>query len=719
MEQPVNHAGLEFRLIGGAFQPVAESYEKLKTVLELDEAWFAVTGIDIVSLRADQKFLEFLDSDKNGKIRTDEIKSAIAFMLEVLKDGSGYEKRSQVLSLSALNTESKTGAEILESARLVLHNLGKEDAQEISLDDIRDEKQIKSCVLCNGDGVITADDTAPELAEIINLAIAFGGGEADLSGNNGINEKLLDKFVEAVNTLLAWHKEADDKKEFCPFGSQTKDIYTRYIQIKEALDSFFLNSETLAFLDTDPDRLAKKDSVADVRSPAEVMDLLKKLAVAAPTADGKLDTAGALNPLWKSKIDAFFAFPEIQTYLEDAQLSSAAWQKLTKLLEPAGEWFKRCPDMPVLLKLSVEELKKTIAEENISRLRELIAKDLEAGAVLARLDTLHKLILFQCHMQEFLRCFLNLSDLFEPGIHSLLQTGTLIMDGRHFSLAVPVANLAEHKRIATDSNICVAYIEISRGLPTALKKQLLAVAITSGNMRNLFPGKRGIFFDTAGDVYDAKITDFIRQPVSIGEALKSPFYRLGEFLGKQADKMFSAKSAAAQQDLSKTIAAGKIPAVPAAPDPKQSQGINGSMLLMGGGIGLAAIGSSIAFIVKSLQNISIGNIVAILCGILLVFGGPIVVISLIKLYRRDLGRFLEASGCALNFPLRLSMELGNFFTMAPQRPLSSWTKGQLIAQSVVPAKKIRWTTWILFILLALAVAAWGILEYNLYDLVIR
>ena len=40
----------------------------------------------------------------------------------------------------------------------------------------------------------------------------------------------------------------------------------------------------------------------------------------------------------------------------------------------------------------------------------------------------------------------------------------------------------------------------------------------------------------------------------------------------------------------------------------QKNGMNGSMLLMGGGIGLAAIGSSVAFIVKSLRKISSTNL---------------------------------------------------------------------------------------------------------------
>ena len=702
-----DNKGLEFRLIGGAWQPVIEDFAHLKTVLELDEAWFAITGIDISALRADKKFLEFLDTDKNGKIRTDEIKDAIRFMIDVLADGSGFDTRSRELKLSALNTNSATGAEILTSAKRVLSNLGKSGSDTISLDDIRDEKQIKSCVLCNGDGVITSEAVEEKTAKVIELAIKFAGAVTDLSGSSGLNAKGLDDFTAAAQTVLAWHREADAAPALIPYGERTKEVLDSYIQIRDAVNDFFLSSDTLAFLNTDPDRLAKKDSIADVRTPVEVLEMLKKLAVAAPAQDGTLDFNGAINPLLKERMNKFASLNEVTGCLENGRLSADAWKKLAATLAPAEEWFKRRPDHPVLFTVSRQELEEAVQDENINAIKDMIAKDLEAGVALAKVETLHKLLLFQCYMLDFLKNSLNLSALFDPKSTSWLQTGMLVMDGRHFSLAVPVANPAEHKKIAADSNICTAYVEISRGLPGALTKQLLAVAITSGNMRNLFPGKRGIFFDAAGDVYDAKITDFIRQPVSISEALKSPFYRMGEFIGKQADKMLTSKSNAAQQELSKSITSGKLPP---APDQKQ-QGFNGSMLLMGGGIGIAAIGSSVAFIVKSLQNISIWNIIAVICGIIVVFGGPIVVVSLIKLYRRDLGRFLEASGFALNFPLRLSRKLGNFFTLAPKRPLSSWIAGEKVIEAA--EKRSTPVFLVILIILVLMIMTAGVTLYLL------
>ena len=108
----------------------------------------------------------------------------------------------------------------------------------------------------------------------------------------------------------------------------------------------------------------------------------------------------------------------------------------------------------------------------------------------------------------------------------MLQYGKLIMDGRHFTLAVPVKNLAAHKKIAATSHICTAYVEISRDLPGNADKLLLAVAITDGSMKRLFVGKKGIFFVADDIEYSASVIDFIEQPVSLSDALKSPFSAL-------------------------------------------------------------------------------------------------------------------------------------------------------------------------------------------------
>ena len=71
---------------------------------------------------------------------------------------------------------------------------------------------------------------------------------------------------------------------------------------------------------------------------------------------------------------------------------------------------------------------------------------------------------------------------------------------------------------------------------------------------------------------------------------------------------------------------------------------------------------------KTVSNVSIWCILSVILGIIVVFGGPSVVIALVKLYYRDLGRFLEAAGNAVNHPMRLSRKLGAVFTRRPPLP---------------------------------------------------
>ena len=392
--------------------------------------------------------------------------------------------------------------------------------------------------------------------------------------------------------------------------------------------------------------------------------------------------------------------------LVDGVLTRTAWESFSGKFAGFIDYRRRFEDSGKFAAYSREDLIRLSDPERIGKLRTLISEDLEAAGVLSGGAALHKLLMFQKYMLEFLNNFVTLGALFDPERISLIQAGKLVMDGRHFTLVTPVLNQAEHKRIATLSDICTMYVEVSFGRPDAPPPRTLAVAVTSGNMRNLFVGKRGIFFPagSSAGVADAKVVDFIEQPVSISEALISPFFKFAAFVGKQADRFFSAKSAEAQKELGGAID-GKL-ASPA--KPAQTPAVSGSMMLMGGGIGIAAIGSSVAFIVKSLQHVSVLNVLVVLLGIIMIFGGPMVVVALIKLFRRNIARFLEASGCAVNRRMRLSRRMGLIFTFTP--PISY---AHLLRKDLVRAfhgeddgkPSCRWALWLILLFLAAALAA--------------
>ena len=90
------------------------------------------------------------------------------------------------------------------------------------------------------------------------------------------------------------------------------------------------------------------------------------------------------------------------------------------------------------------------------------------------------------------------------------------------------------------------------------------------------------------------------------------------------------------------------------------------------------------------------TVIWVILGIMLVFGGPVMINAVIKLCRRDLGRFIEAAGCALNHHMRLSFALGRVFTFTPK--LSGKSKYRAITE-----KNRSGARWLLVIIIILVV----------------
>lgn len=708
-----------FRRIGGAGQLALRDIDDLPHVLELDEAHWALTGIDIDFLRTDRQFLDFIDEDHNGIIQADEVKRAVAWFLAHIRPEARPELGSPELRLDSIDVSAPEGAALFAAARVVLRNLGIPDSPVLSLSQIRNDDGILSNACCNGDGVITpgcftgdcregasAIPENPHLAEIVSRIMEIIGSCRDLTGAEGINRELLDSFRSGAEQYLSWYEAPENRPELLrPCGERTADFAAAVENLQERIDRYFLHCAALDFLPGLSCRPPLVEGDGDVPESAPMQELLEKLPIATPRPDRVLDFSAPLNPLYEKELHALAAHPAMAEFLTGSVLSEAMWRRLTSLLTPCLEWKNAEPDK-AYEKIEPAILKQWLTDGSLEELRRRIDEDLTIARELTAYHSLIKLTLFQQYLLEFLNNYVSLGALFNPRAASMLQTGKLVMDGRHYTFATPVKNLAEHKRIATMSDICVLYVEATTGRTENARRMTLAVAVTSGNIRNLFIGKHGIFYAVDGSVWDARIIDLIQQPVSISEALKMPFFRFGEFVARLADRFFSTKSTEVQKTLEKTITTGAVltPPAPAPVAKPQTPAVSGSMMLMGGGIGIAAIGSSVAFIIKSLQNISILNVLAVLLGIILIFGGPMVVISLVKLYRRNISRFLEANSCAVNRPMRLSRKLGLVFTFAPPLPRAGLLKEDLVDLFRKPtvSKGIRFFQ---IVLLLLAVAA--------------
>lgn len=716
-----------FRMIGGGLQLRISDVSGLTGVLKLDEALWAMTVADIDFFRFDRRFLEFVDSDHNGKIQPDEIKEAVNFVLKYFRDLDGVISGSDRLLVSAISPDAPGAAEVISCAKLLLRDLGRNENEPLTVSDIRDSKSFTSFTARNGDGIISCTEgLAPEIAALITAVISSGRKSTDLSGKDGVSMADVTAFEAALDNRLKLNEAVKNDPAILVYGEKTGEYYALFKECEALIDGYFLNSAAGAFLYDDPERSVKKEFSADLMVPENVRQALANAALAAPGNQDELDFANPLNPLYREKLQLLTASPALKDHLAGTILTRTSWQRAKAALAPFAAYHQQISVDDGLSGFTVEQL-RMFSPETFAALKNLIEADLSFAPVIGAGETLLKMALYQQSLMELLNNFVALPDLFNPLHPSRLQMGKLIMDGRHFTLAVKVKNPAEHKRIIKSSNICVIYVEISRRDGKNTLAEQLAIAVTSGTMRSLFTGKRGVFFDTDGVVYDAVIKDIAEQPVSIGEAFKAPFYSFADFIARQSERIFNTRNAEMQKSMTGELnksqlaavpklppANGKaVPAVPAAPAQQNNTGSNLSMLLMGGGIGLAALGSSIAFIAKSLQNVSFGTVMAVLAGIIVIFGGPSVIIALIRIFNRNLSRFLESCGCAVNRPMRMNWRMGRIFTFVPKRPAGKITMVDPV-DIFTPVKKhtARKIIWAIVIILAGAVC--GILLADRY-----
>ena len=248
----------------------------------------------------------------------------------------------------------------------------------------------------------------------------------------------------------------------------------------------------------------------------------------------------------------------------------------------------------------------------------------------------------------------------------MFEMGTLVMDGWRFNLAVKTEDRAQHAEMAKTSNVFVLYIEIP---PRDNGKRFeVAVPVTSGVGGNLCIGKRGIFCDIYGNECDAKVVSIIENPISFGEALLSPFRRIGRLMTGKLESLTTA--AEKKLDAKTTIVMDKVAAKPSQPQPVQKAGggVHTAGAVMGAGVAIAALGSAVAYITKTLASVSPLTIVAGIFGAILIVMLPMSIVAFLKLRKRNLSTILEGSGWGINARMRLTRKQARFFTERPRYP---------------------------------------------------
>src|SRR5688572_27792122 len=167
---------------------------------ELDQKlWVALamptTGVDI-----DPETLALLDSNKDGRIRVQDILDAIAEIKRTFKNPGEVLRRAEEVSLDAI-----ADAKIVAAAKRMLSDLGKKTASAITIDDTIAVTKAFADTVLNGDGIIVPESAdAGPVRTAIEDAIKCVGSVTDRSTKAGIDKALAEQFFADIDKQAEW-----------------------------------------------------------------------------------------------------------------------------------------------------------------------------------------------------------------------------------------------------------------------------------------------------------------------------------------------------------------------------------------------------------------------------------------------------------------------------------------------------------------------------------
>jgi hypothetical protein len=711
----------------GLVQLRLETPEDLEHIRMLEPARWSSTSVPVDQLLCDPALLDYVDGDKNSRIRVHELVAAYDWLRLRLKNTQRIIDRTDTVHLDDLDTSLPEAAQLKRLARKRIKASGKESGPgtTISLADIRAFRDGYAKKFPNGDGVVTAAQIEdPDLSRLAAMVVEATGGDADLSGEAGVDEGKLDAFVALGRARLAWHAEGrllagEKTSAILPFGEDTAAAFALVDALAGKLDQFFAQCDLLGQGKAAEERLlvtAESLAPLDVRDPEAIRGFLRDASLARPNSEGVLVFDGWLNPLFADDARRFAAdvLPRaLGASGPMKRLERAGWEKVRALFEPYRAFVGKKPtELPG--GLDGEALAKLLDGPLHGRLRALVIEDRQASAELLALSDLEKLALLQRWILDLANNMVSFPALFAVGERCLFEVGTLVLDGREINLCVRVPDKAAHKPVAEGSNIFTVYVDLDRKEDGEWRRMEIAAGVTSGTRRGIAVNKRGVFYDRDGKEWDAKVTDIIVKPISIWEAAISPFVKIRDFMAERIEKLLGGRLDAMEKSMEQSAdarVAGAAPAPPLTP-PATHVHVGGAMpgsaqgLLVGGGIAFAAIGSTLAFALKTLTSTGPLHIIGVVAGIVGAIMSVSGLLGWLKLRKRDVSTLLEASGWAFNVRIYLRRNLSLRFTRVPPLPKGSVRKRQILpvfASAEQPPSRARIVFTVLVIVFVLLV----------------
>ena len=343
----------------------------------------------------------------------------------------------------------------------------------------------------------------------------------------------------------------------------------------------------------------------------------------------------------------------------------------------------------------------------------------------AQYRPLEKLLLLTRDFYTLLRNFVSFQDFYAKRGKALLgraakedtpwaifQAGTLVIDQRACNLCMRVNDAAKHNAQAPASGMFLVYCNCTYK-PTGQTMQIVA-AVTVGDIKNLKVGKNALFYDRQGRDWDAEVTKIIDNPISIGQAFWSPYRKLGDWItglitksaAEKETKSFNNMTANLQKDMAAKPAEGQAGEKVQAFDIAKFAGIFAAI-----GMAVGYIGAFFTSLATGIKDLGWWQSLLALIAVLLVVSGPSMVLTWLKLRKRNLAPLLNANGWAINADSLVGAAFGATLTDQAQFPMMK------LVDPYQPIKKISaGGKWAIALSVIVAVIAIAVLVLWLLDI---
>ena len=694
----------KFSSVGGAARIKVESGADIAHLGELDRKLWTVLSCPVNGLEFDQKTLELIDGDGDGKIRVDEVIATAQWLTGILKNPDDLLKGGNEIPFDAFNTDNENGAKLLSSARQILSNL-KLEKESICLDDTADNTKIFAETRFNGDGIITpaSAGTDEKLAALITTISETIGKATDRSGADGITADHIEAFYAAAADFKAWKESAG--KEVFPFGDGTAAALDACNALKDKIADYFMRCKLISFdegVSAAVDVSAEKLGAISGENLSLHADEIATYPLARPTREQILPLDGGLNPAWQG------AFDTLKSLVLDAAcpgkkgITEAEWLGILAKFAPYTAWMGEKKGAEVE-GLGLEAVTEILKEDRKADLLSLVEQDKALEAEALSIESVDKLLRLYKNFYRFLNNYVVFSDFYDmkPEVQAIFQAGRLYIDQRSTDLCIRVQDMGKHADMAGLSGMYILYCAChSKKLGKSMD---IAAVLTAGDVDDLRVGRNAVFYDRDGVDWDATVTKIVDNPISVRQAFWAPYKKVGRWISDKVNKAASEKNdkslasltASADSATSAPVAGGAA----AAPKPSNFDIAKFAGIFAAIGMAVAYLSTALVSIFKGVMALSFWKILLILAAIMLVISGPSMFMAWRKLKKRDLGPMLNANGWAINASSFVNIKFGSTLTSLAKFPR---------LKAVDPAERrkgrIRTFLWTLLILAALAFA---------------